>query len=425
MSPNDPRPRYPLPADTRQALQNQLESCPNLGLLLDKYQPWDFQRKSDYPDWDNPQRRDGPDKKDTGWALRMLDVVRGKGPNRGRKFWSKEGAKGQWLVDLAQKTPAIWQSNRKGFSALSNWKRRWMVLIQRSACKTFSLAAASRIVIGLGAQTTLETAITLHPLYGLPYIPGSAQKGLARSSAIYDLAEKWGITGLSNEELGQKKETPLGELDQLLETPEDDLETQLQRLASVAAACKMSTDQLPQDVSTLISFPLFQKARAIFGWMGHVGEVVFYDALPAEPPKLAVEIMNPHFPQYYQSLGATPPGDNQNPIPVLYLVVESGSTFCFAVGARRPSLTPDLQQAYDWLLMGLKEYGIGGKTSSGMGFFGDPPAQPVDEKSRFTMFTSTYTSPAHQEREDQEEARPGMGQALLDFWARREEEEDE
>lgn len=424
MSLNDPRPRRPLPADTRQALQNQLESCPNLGLLLDKYQPWDFQRKSDYPGWDNPERRDGPDKRDTGWALRMSNVVR-KGPNQGRKFWSKEGAKGQWLVELVRKTHAIWQSNPMGFSTLSDWRQRWLVLIQRSDCKTFCLAAASRVIIGLGAQTTLETAITLHPRYGLPYIPGSAQKGLARSAAIYALAEKWGITGLSNEELDQKKETPLGELDQLLETPEDDLEMQLKRLAVVAAACKMSTDQLPQDVSTLISFSLFQKARAIFGWMGHAGEVVFYDALPAKPPKLVVEIMNPHFPEYYQSFGASPPGDNQNPIPVPYLAVESGSTFCFAVGARRPSLKPDLHQAREWLSTGLKNYGIGGKTSSGMGFFDEPPVPPVDEKSRFSAFTSTYTSPVHQEREDQAEARPGMGQELRDLWARREEEKDE
>lgn len=379
------RPKRPLPADTRQALLNQLESCSNLGLLLDKYQPWDLLAENGYPDLN----------------------------------------KGQWLTELARKTPSIWQGNRTGFSALRDWRQRWLILIQRSAHKTFSLTTISRLVIGLGAQTTLETAITLHPLYGLPYIPGSAQKGLARSAAIYELAEKWGIEGLPNEELSQKKETPLGELDQLLETPEDDLETQLQRLADVAAAYKMSTVQLPQDARALRNFPLFQTARAIFGWMGNTGEAVFYDAPPDAPPKLVVEIMNPHFPEYYQSFGAVPPGDNQNPIPVLYLAVESGSTFRFAVGARRSTLNPDLRQAYDWLLKGLTEYGIGSKTSSGMGFFGDPPAQSVDEKSQFSAFISTYTSPAHQESEDLDDSRPGMGQTLPDFWARKEEDEED
>ena len=85
------RPKRPLPADTRQALLNQLESCSNLGLLLDKYQPWDLLAEKGYPDLN----------------------------------------KGQWLTELARKTPSIWQSNRTGLSALRNWRQRWLILIQR------------------------------------------------------------------------------------------------------------------------------------------------------------------------------------------------------------------------------------------------------------------------------------------------------
>ena len=48
----------------------------------------------------------------------------------------------------------------------------------------FSGAAGSaktngRMIIGLGTQNVLEAGITLHHLYGMPYLPGGALKGLA------------------------------------------------------------------------------------------------------------------------------------------------------------------------------------------------------------------------------------------------------
>lgn len=40
-----------------------------------------------------------------------------------------------------------------------------------------------RMVVGLGAESVVETTISLHRTYGVPYIPGSALKGLARRFA--------------------------------------------------------------------------------------------------------------------------------------------------------------------------------------------------------------------------------------------------
>ena len=37
----------------------------------------------------------------------------------------------------------------------------------------------SRLIIGLGAESPTDTALTLHSLYGVPFIPGSAIKGVA------------------------------------------------------------------------------------------------------------------------------------------------------------------------------------------------------------------------------------------------------
>src|SRR5712692_1541822 len=47
------------------------------------------------------------------------------------------------------------------------------------------------MIIGLGDESVLETAITLHRTYGVPYIPGSALKGLAASYVRQRLGVDW------------------------------------------------------------------------------------------------------------------------------------------------------------------------------------------------------------------------------------------
>lgn len=42
---------------------------------------------------------------------------------------------------------------------------------------------AGRMAVGLGGETVLETAIAIHRTWGVPYIPGSALKGLTASAA--------------------------------------------------------------------------------------------------------------------------------------------------------------------------------------------------------------------------------------------------
>lgn len=71
---------------------------------------------------------------------------------------------------------------------LSAYRRRWCEMLdtyqaQGYVVRRFSLRAASRVVVGLGAESVLETSICLHRIYGFPIIPGSALKGLARAYA--------------------------------------------------------------------------------------------------------------------------------------------------------------------------------------------------------------------------------------------------
>ena len=45
------------------------------------------------------------------------------------------------------------------------------------------------LVCGLGAAHVLETALTLHHIWGVPYIPGSSLKGVCRQVAFWKLVE--------------------------------------------------------------------------------------------------------------------------------------------------------------------------------------------------------------------------------------------
>ncbi len=175
--------------------------------------------------------------------------------------------------------------------------------------ESFNATSESRLIIGLGGTSVIETGMTLHPLYGFPYLPGSGLKGLARAYAeIVEVAPK----------------------EELLEI-------------------FGSEDKDPHNVAN-----------------NRQGKVFFMDGLPLSFPKLELDIMNPHYSEYYQ--GNKPPADYLNPVPVTFLAVAAGQKFSFAVYSRDKSLT---EKAKAWLIGGLTELGAGGKTNVGYGYFKD------------------------------------------------------
>jgi len=173
--------------------------------------------------------------------------------------------------------------------------------------RTFTATPQWRFVVGLGGASVLETSITLHHLYGTPVIPGSALKGLTRAFA---------------ETIGEKE-------------PDD------------------------------------PEVEAIFGTAPGVtpmkaGGIVFLDAIPVTLPRFRLDVMTPHYGDYYR--GDKPPADYLTPNPILFLTVER-TEFLFALAARAPKAVPLLPHAEEWLRGGLKELGVGAKTTVGYGYF--------------------------------------------------------
>jgi CRISPR-associated protein Cmr6 len=172
----------------------------------------------------------------------------------------------------------------------------------------------SRLVVGLGGEGVLETSLTLHRTYGVPYIPGSALKGLAsRYAHLYLEGEAW-RRDLANFQRGEAQ-------------------------------------------------------AALFGTTEEQGLVVFFDALPLPGEwELHPDILNPHHPAYYRGEGQ-PPADWDSPIPVPFLSVTG--TFLLALapapGVDREAARPWLRAAWQILAWALREEGVGAKTSSGYG----------------------------------------------------------
>ncbi|PKN90892.1 MAG: type III-B CRISPR module RAMP protein Cmr6 [Chloroflexi bacterium HGW-Chloroflexi-6] len=182
--------------------------------------------------------------------------------------------------------------------------RRWSTALESMGAQTRPAEVLGRLAINLGAEGVLETSIALHHTYGVPYIPGSAIKGLAANYARNHLDEiLWG-----------------------------------------------------------------KSAKAyvtLFGDPGTAGYVNFLDALyipgsGKNSKPLWPDVITVHHPKYYQE-GTQPPADWDNPIPIPFL----SATGKYLLALSGPETW--VEAAFDILKLALAETGVGAKTSSGYG----------------------------------------------------------
>lgn len=262
---------------------------------------------------------------------------------REQQFQGKEVRKKAWqeIVKIAP---------RADCELLERWQDRWKVLVREAGAEPFLLKTDWRFAAGLGRKGPLEAGFTFHR-YGFPILPGSSVKGVARAWALIQIAVELGTSELRN-------------LDEILSA--DGAKDDKERKHYEAWRARQS--EAVQELA--------EAFRAIFGTTAAAGQAVFFDAIPAARPTLKLDVMNPHYPQYYT--GDQFPTDWQSPVPVYFLAVAPETPFLFAVGWRGP-LDAEGQRlrglAEEWLRKGLMHLGAGAKTSAGYGYF-----SPVEEK---------------------------------------------
>lgn len=209
------------------------------------------------------------------------------------------------LVEEVAEIPA-WQDYPRFFD-------RWRETLAACGAKTGEARTQGRMIVGLGGEAVLETAIALHRTYGVPYIPGSALKGLAASYARRRLGAEW------------NPHTPGA-----------------------------------------------QAHHKVFGQTEDAGYVTFYDALyvPGSghdsgqgPHALHADVLTVHHQKYYQGEDAAPADwDSPNPVSLL----AATGKYLIALAAE-PAWEKWRDAAFEILKLALAEEGVGAKTSSGYG----------------------------------------------------------
>lgn len=139
------------------------------------------------------------------------------------------------------------------------WFDRWRQCLEAYGAQCREAEVTGRMVVGLGEDSVLETSIALHHTLGVPYIPGTALKGLASSFAGQQLGDEWsaGTTGGAH--------------------------------------------------------------SIMFGDTDSAGYVTFFDAMPLpNGSRLFPDVITVHHGEYYQA-GTAPPADWDSPNPVSFL----------------------------------------------------------------------------------------------------------
>ncbi|MFZ2969467.1 MAG: type III-B CRISPR module RAMP protein Cmr6 [Sulfuricurvum sp.] len=194
-----------------------------------------------------------------------------------------------------------------------------------------SYETSYRLVIG-GEATVYETSMRLHHIYGIPYIPASGIKGVVRS---YIITEKF--DGKEEKALADKS------------------------FIDIFGGQKIGSEDLssPKNLGEVeTSLPM------------RAGKVTFFDAFPIVKPTLKVDIMTPHYGDYYSDKkNKVAPTDTMKLNPIPFLTVEN-TTFRFMMGAKEGLEAFMIQgkKIEDWLTEALKEHGLGAKTAVGYGY---------------------------------------------------------
>ena len=216
-----------------------------------------------------------------------------------------------------------------------------------------------RLVLGLGGASVFDTDITLHHIYGVPYIPASSIKGVVRS---------W-----------------------IIETVFDTDEAEA---IKCKAFCDLFGCSKEHEIHTRGEDGKVRKNKHL-SWYGEQykgknidfyeskGKIIFFDALPtsSEDIHISMDIMNVHYKDYYDSKEQTngaykedevkPPADWSNPTIINFLTVKN-TPFQFLLASKDDSLNElkiDNKAIDAWLTEALTHHGIGAKTAVGYGYF--------------------------------------------------------
>lgn len=211
--------------------------------------------------------------------------------------------------------------------------RRWHAALQASGAVTGVVEATGRLLIGHGNPAPTEVGITLHHVYGVPLLPGTALKGLLNHYlATWGAVADAGWEGVRYDEQGR----PVG-----------------------------APGRYHRAIFGVPNLPLDEGRKQA----GQIGGVVFEDAWLIPGPNdfpLCPDVLTPHQGDYYRRYGGELPNDWTDPNPVTFLTVKPKTRFLLAASPLQAE-REGAELAMAHLLDALEQCGLGAKTCAGYG----------------------------------------------------------
>lgn len=269
-----------------------------------------------------------------------------KTPNVGLFFGRfYDGFQSDWSIERASKKSFIERTARLASQREHEEYAQKLAQRQERLCQSLggvcmTLQTTGPFVTGSGISHPVENGFTFHPTLGLPYLPASGVKGLLRG---------WVETWMEH--------------------------------ADAQARDALIADWFGYSAQSA------NEASA-------AGNLVFFDALPVGLTSMACDIMTPHMGGWYEkgdginaaNFAQVAPGDWHSPVPVPFLVVQSGVKFLWGIAPRLSGdAASDAQrreqarQALAQLKLALEWVGAGAKTAVGYGRMVDTAAEEAQK----------------------------------------------
>lgn len=225
----------------------------------------------------------------------------------------------------------------------------------------------ARLAINLSDGMIQNGGICLDRIFGSPYIPGSAVKGVCRHLALQRL---------------RQKQLTLEQFQQLFGTADSDF-TKTGELSSWRECIS----------------PTQKNVR---------GSICFWAAQPLTTAHLEVDITNVHYPNYYQT-GTVAELKKEQPRPNFFPVVRAGTEFAFFLSVNDQCKgAEDRQQLLDKAVKILQDAialsGMGAKTGAGYGWFTDLTEQRESERQEAERKRQEAEEQKRREAEEREKA---------------------
>ncbi|HXK60583.1 MAG TPA: type III-B CRISPR module RAMP protein Cmr6 [Acidobacteriota bacterium] len=197
----------------------------------------------------------------------------------------------------------------------------------------------SRLIVNQAGGVIENAGLCLDPHFGIPYIPGSALKGIARAAAL---------------SLCKEQKADIFEI-----------------LAVFGWAPGAEDLRLLEDGGASLPYKAFS------------GTVAFLAAYPVSECRLVLDVVTCHHGEYYRDLNIPMNRqDTEAPVPNVFPTIEGGCQFGFTLvccdqarvqeARTRLSLSSTfdpLEAAKKWLVQALTDHGVGAKTAAGYGWF--------------------------------------------------------